>query len=137
MCPQYLWVDTPHAYGRTTLKFRFLMGWVKKELGRLYWTITKEFGGKHEQSSLLSKYTPPYFIILPMRVCAPHMPDFPGEWAVPSGWIGLSCPSRSSCYIGRVLLPMWLPAYLPKFPVARWPLARWIGLSGPSKSSVV
>ena len=26
MCPQYLWIDTPHAYGRTTLKFRFLMG---------------------------------------------------------------------------------------------------------------
>ena len=26
MCPQYLWKDTPHAYGRTTLKFRFLMG---------------------------------------------------------------------------------------------------------------
>ena len=20
MCPQYLWIDTPHAYGRTTLK---------------------------------------------------------------------------------------------------------------------
>ena len=26
ICPQYLWIDTPHAYGRTTLKFRFLMG---------------------------------------------------------------------------------------------------------------
>ena len=26
MCPQYLWIDTPHAYGRTTLKFWFLMG---------------------------------------------------------------------------------------------------------------
>ena len=26
MRPQYLWIDTPHAYGRTTLKFRFLMG---------------------------------------------------------------------------------------------------------------
>ena len=26
MCPQYLWIDTQHAYGRTTLKFRFLMG---------------------------------------------------------------------------------------------------------------
>ena len=26
MCPQYLWIDTSHAYGRTTLKFRFLMG---------------------------------------------------------------------------------------------------------------
>ena len=72
-----------------------------------------------------------------MRVCAPHMPDFPGEWAVPSGWIGLSSPSRSSCYIGRVLLPMWLPAYLPKFPVAQWLVAGWIGLSGPSKSSAV
>ena len=21
MCPQYLWIDTPHAYGRTTLNF--------------------------------------------------------------------------------------------------------------------
>ena len=26
MCPQYLWIYTQHAYGRTTLKFRFLMG---------------------------------------------------------------------------------------------------------------
>ena len=72
-----------------------------------------------------------------MRVCAPHMPDFPGEWAAPSGWIDLSRSSRSSCYIGRVLLPMWLPAYLPKFPVAQWLVAGWIGLSGPSKSSAV
>ena len=87
--------------------------------------------------ALLKLWSASDFIILTMRVCAPHMPDFPGEWAVPSGWIGLSRSSRSSCYIGRVLLPMWLPAYLPKFPVARWPLARWIGLSGPSKSSVV
>ena len=26
ICHQYLWIDTPHAYGRTTLKFWFLMG---------------------------------------------------------------------------------------------------------------
>ena len=26
ICPQYLWIDTPHAYGRTTLKFWFFFG---------------------------------------------------------------------------------------------------------------
>ena len=30
ICHQYLWIDTPHAYGKNTLKLRFLMGWVKK-----------------------------------------------------------------------------------------------------------
>ena len=32
MCPQYLWIDTPQAYRRTTLKFRILM---KKKFGWL------------------------------------------------------------------------------------------------------
>ena len=34
VCAQYLWIDTPQAYGRTTVKFCILMGWVKNNLGR-------------------------------------------------------------------------------------------------------
>ena len=34
MCHQYIWIDTPKAYGRTTLTFRILMGWVKKKFSR-------------------------------------------------------------------------------------------------------
>ena len=43
MCPQYLWIDTPHAYGRTTLKFRFLMG-IFKFSDPLYGGSNEVFG---------------------------------------------------------------------------------------------
>ena len=35
LCPQYLWIVTPQADGRKTLKFRILMGRVKKKFGKI------------------------------------------------------------------------------------------------------